>query len=123
MKTLSKLLVLVMTLTIAAGCGDSNDSGGGNVVDVTTADGILEFMPADVTVSVGDTVRFELTPTHNALEVSEETYDARGITPLDGGFEVDFGQTGEITFDSPGVHYYVCTPHVSADMIGTITVR
>lgn len=124
MKFSLRLSILCAALTVVA-CGGSSDNadGGGGVTTVNTEDSILVFMPEDITISAGDTVRFVMTETHNALEVSRETYDARGTTPLDGGFEVDFGQTGEVTFDTPGVHYYVCTPHVTVGMIGTITVE
>ncbi|MEM7433992.1 MAG: plastocyanin/azurin family copper-binding protein [Myxococcota bacterium] len=122
MKFSRRFFLLATALTIVA-CGDSNETGGDGVTTVNTEDGILVFMPEDITISTGDTVRFVMTDTHNALEVSQETYDARGTTPLEGGFEVDFGQTGEVTFDTPGVHYYVCTPHATVGMIGTITVR
>lgn len=117
-----KLVVLFAALTVTA-CGDSNSSTGGEVAAVVTMDSSLQFMPADVTISAGDTVRFEMTSTHNAIEVSMETYDAREVTPLPGGFQVDFGQTEEIVFNTPGVYYYVCQPHVTFDMVGTITVR
>ena len=76
----------------------------------------------DLTIAVGDTVRFEMSQTHNAVEVSEENYNNRIATALEGGFNIGFGETGEVTFTEAGVHFYVCQPHISADMIGTITV-
>ena len=97
------------------------------VVVVTTTDdsgeSYLDFMPKDLTISVGTTVRFEMSNTHNAIEVSQETYENRESTALEGGFAVQFGETKEVTFDAAGVHYYVCTPHVTMDMVGTITVE
>ena len=118
-----RLLVLTGALTLAA-CGDSNSaSEGGQTTTISTMDSSLQFMPADITISVGDTVRFVMTSTHNAIEVSKETYDAREAAPLSGGFQVDFGETDEITFATPGTYYYVCTPHVTLDMVGTITVQ
>ncbi len=102
---------------------DETDAGSGTTHEVTTADGDMTFTPDDLTISVGDSVRFVMSPTHNAIEVSQETYDSRGMTPLDGGFQVTFSETKEVTFTEAGTHYYVCTPHVSIDMIGTITVE
>jgi len=90
---------------------------------VSTEDGNMDFLPADIVIAVGDTVRFEMTATHNAVEVSQETYDERGFVALEGGFNIGFGETGEVTFDTAGVHYYICQPHVMIDMIGTITVE
>ena len=55
--------------------------------------------------------------------VSQEVYDARTIERLSGGFVVDYGETAEVVFSQAGVHYYICEPHVTMDMIGTITVE
>ena len=83
----------------------------------------MYFEPEDLVISVGDVVRFQMTATHNAIEVSKDTYDDRGMTPLEGGFQVDYGETLDVTFDQVGTHYYICQPHVTLDMIGTITVQ
>ena len=83
----------------------------------------MDFTPEDLTIAVGDCVNFVMSNTHNAVEVSQETYDSRGITPLDDGFEVDYGETLEVYFGEAGTHYYVCQPHAGMDMIGTITVE
>ena len=133
MKTLHSAL-LIGALTMLTACGSDKDSsdtsattGSTATADVaatvTTEDGNMDFMPEDVTISVGDTVRFVMSATHNAVEVSQETYDARAADPLDGGFEVDYGTTGDVTFTEAGVYYYVCAPHVTIDMVGTITVE
>lgn len=131
-------------LTLAAGCSGKSDSGdptgnatgttdggdagsggdgGGTVHTVTTTDSSMDFMPADLTIAVGDTVRFEMSTTHNAVEVSQEVYDARTIERLPGGFVVEYGETADVVFNDAGVHYYICEPHVTIDMIGTITVE
>ena len=80
-------------------------------------------MPAALTIAVGDTVEFQLGGSHNAVEISEETYNSEGTTPLSGGFMVGFGETAQVTFDQAGTHYYVCTPHATFGMFGTITVE
>ena len=92
------------------------------VTSTDESEGYLNFTPKDLTVPVGATVKFVMSNTHNAIEVSQETFENRQSTPLDGGFQVKFGETKEVTFYEVGVHYYVCTPHVSMDMVGTITV-
>ena len=38
-----------------------------------------------------------MTATHNAVEVSEESFDALDGTPLEGGFNVSFGETADVT--------------------------
>ena len=83
----------------------------------------MDFMPADLVITVGDTVEFIMHRSHNAIEVSQETYESRGRTPLEGGFAIDYGTTAMVTFTEVGTHYYVCQPHASVDMVGTITVE
>ena len=83
----------------------------------------MKFSPADITIAVGDSVLFEMSSTHNAVEVSKETYDAKGSAALEGGFNVGFGETQEVQFNEAGIHYFVCTPHAGGGMIGTITVE
>ncbi len=107
----------------ADGADGADDMGGVIAATITSVDGNLAFMPADIVIKAGDTVQFVNSETHNALEVSGETYGARGVDPIPNGFEVDFGQTGTVTFDQPGRFFFVCTPHVSLNMIGTITVE
>ena len=112
----------------AAGGEEEAAAGGEETEFVVTStdesgDDYLNFTPKDLTVPVGATVKFVMSKTHNAIEVSKETYDNRESTALDGGFEVQFGETKEVKFEEAGVHYYVCTPHVTMDMVGTITVE
>ena len=101
----------------------TEDTSTSMLYEVTTAEGEMKYTPENLTIKVGDTVRFSMTAAHNAIEVSKETYDARGRTPVAGGFLVYFSETKEVTFEDVGMHYYVCTPHVTADMVGTITVE
>ena len=60
---------------------------------------------------------------HDAKEVSQATYNSNGNTALAGGFQTAFG--GGIVLPTQltlGTHYYVCTPHASVGMKGTINV-
>jgi plastocyanin len=81
------------------------------------------FTPATVTIIVGDDVNFNLISMHNAVEVSQTTWDANGNTPLAGGFSVPFGgglvSASQLTV---GTHWYVCQPHASLGMKGIIIV-
>lgn len=90
-------------------------------VHVVTNQG-LSFDPDAITVMAGDTIDFQISSNHNAVQVSQATYDTNGDSPLDGGFSVGFGG-GKIALDSVGTFYYVCTPHAGAGMKGTITVQ
>ena len=78
------------------------------------------FSPSDLTINLGDTVYFENLGSHNAVEVSEETYNSDG-TASNGGFELY--SDGYVVFEEVGTYYYVCTPHVQMGMKGTITVQ
>ncbi len=81
----------------------------------------FNFVPENLVVELGDTIIFDIGGTHNAVEVSKETYDNRGTTS-NGGFGVGFGG-GTIIVDEVKTYYYVCTPHVTLDMVGTIVVN
>jgi plastocyanin len=120
-------LTFMLPLIVGACGGDTDTStpttGDPTTHTVSTELMNMDFMPEDMTIAVGDIVRFEMTSDHNAVEVSMEDYDARNPVPLAGGFDVTFGETAEITFEEAGVYYYVCQPHVLLDMIGTITVE
>jgi plastocyanin len=99
------------------------DTGAVPAATVLTEYDNMDFMPADIVIAVGDTVEFVMHRSHNAIEVSQETYELRGRTPLEGGFAIDYGTTALVTFTEAGTHYYVCQPHASVDMVGTIIVE
>lgn len=93
----------------------------------------LEFMPEDITVPVGTTVRWTNGETVNHTvtsgawgEVNEGT-GMRGTQTPDGMFDHDLapmgqeGDTFEFTFEEPGEYPYYCEPHLG--MFGTITVE
>jgi plastocyanin len=78
------------------------------------------FSPNAITINFGDSVFFQLGAIHNAVEVSQATWDANGTTALP-GFSLNLGG-GLVTGLSVGVHYFVCVPHASLGMKGMITV-
>lgn len=92
----------------------------GHTVTITNSG--FTFSPDNVTINLGDTIVFVLESGHDALEVSEATWTANGITALPGGFAVPFGG-GSVVGLSAGVHYFVCTVHASLGMKGRITVN
>jgi plastocyanin len=81
------------------------------------------FSPQSTTITAGDIVVFVLESMHNAVEVSQTTYSSNGNTPLSGGFSIGFGG-GQVPAENltVGTHYFVCDPHASIGMKGTITV-
>lgn len=90
-------------------------------VHVVSNDG-LDFSPDEITITVGDTVDWQIGGSHNVVQVSQTTYNANEATALDGGFEVSFGG-GRLVFDSVGTFYYVCNPHASLGMKGIVNVQ
>lgn len=79
------------------------------------------FTPSALTINVGDTVNFVLDSIHQPREVSQATWNANGNTS-NGGFNLPLGG-GTVVITQPGVHYYVCVPHASGGMKGTITAN
>lgn len=82
------------------------------------------FSPTTITIIIGDDVTFNLDGSHNAVEVSQSTWNANGNTVLPGGFQTAFG--GGLVLSSKlgvGTHYYVCSPHASLGMKGVIIVQ
>lgn len=106
----ASLCVAMMFLTVVASA---------RVVTVTNSG--FTFSPATITVTAGDTVRFSLGSSHNAVEVSKDEFDSNGDRS-NGGFSTGFGG-GTVVMRSPGTFYYVCTPHASFGMKGQIVVQ
>ncbi|GAB7008230.1 halocyanin domain-containing protein [Halorubrum trueperi] len=111
---------------ILPGGGDDEDNGsdeepvdrtGEETVDVAVGgDGGLSFVPANVVVDAGTTVVWEWTGVGG-------THD---VVARDGTFESDLsgteGYTFERAFEEPGVYEYVCTPHQTRGMVGSVEV-
>lgn len=108
---------------------------GGETVDVAVGPegSYFRFVPEMVTISVGDAVRWTAESVgHN---VSARPEDARQVE-LPSGAEpfssypegesfviIDVGESYEHTFTVPGEYVYVCIPHVSEGMVGTVAVE
>jgi plastocyanin len=100
-----------------------NDSTSGGGPDVTILTQNLTFVPRDITIEVGQTVRWsnpETTVEHN-VNGGQDVYPCNPVSFLNGAAAVgpwDF----DVTFVQPGFYNYQCDPHVSFDMLGTVTV-
>ena len=83
-----------------------------HIVEVTN----FEFIPADISIAVGDTVEWQwvsgIHTTTSDSTTGQNVWDA----PIDVS-----NQTFRFVITAPGVHQYVCTPHVTLGMVGTIT--
>lgn len=84
----------------------------------------FNFTPATITITFGDSVRFTVAGIHKPIEVSQTTWNNNDNTPLAGGFQLNNG--GGLLVPSQlavGTHFYVCEPHASGGMKGTIIVQ
>ena len=95
------------------------------------AGGQLQFEPAEVTISPGDTITFSMGQVgpHNVV------FDAKKIPGQDKRLAKKLsaakliysaGETVEITFPKniePGIYPYFCQPHRGAGMYGKVVVR
>lgn len=98
------------------------------------------FLPADLTVSVGTTVVWRNTSTRGHTVTAYEDplpegaaffasggYEseaaAREAWATDSGGRLETDDTFEHTFEVPGEFSYVCLPHETGGMIGTIRVE
>ncbi len=111
---MKKILFFLLLMTLSMGIGFAAKRTITNVGNT--------FSPDTITIEVGDDIEFSLGSTHNAIEVTKDTWDANGNTPKSGGFSVPFGG-GEKTFPTVGTYYYVCEPHASLGMKGVIIVQ
>jgi plastocyanin len=118
-----------------AGCSGGSDCEveGADETVVTGPGNSLIFEPERVTVEVGDTVGwcFE-SAGHNVSAVPDHSdevsipADAEPFASYDGDrkFETDaVGETFSHTFETPGEFTYVCVPHETQGMIGTVVVE
>lgn len=84
----------------------------------------LDFVPADLEIEVGDTVNWVWTDSsapHNVAEsenAGSNTYLAGGFRSGDVVSTLDYS----VTFDTAGTFYYLCEPHATSGMKGTIVV-
>src|ERR1051326_7220192 len=94
-------------------------AGHGTVWTVLSPNTSKMFNPDSLTILLGDTVRFFLGSLHDAVEVPKGNWDTvsftSGVVKLPGGFDLPLG--GGFAYPpqlGTGIHYYVCTPHVSS---------
>jgi len=78
----------------------------------------LQFSPSEITITEGDTVRFYWQGqllAHNAVENNGVFDSGEPERDVDYSFKFEIGMNGTYEF--------VCEPHESANMVGTITVN
>ena len=102
-------LFALLMLTIFSCSKENNEPS--NTESIIRTSG-LNFVPSTLNCNMADTIFFELGGTHNAVEVSEESYNSSSSTTLETGFTFDFGSSGYIVANELKTYYYVCTPHL-----------
>jgi plastocyanin len=106
-----------------AGCSGGGSESNGNTV-LVGPENQLVYEPAELTVTVGDTVTWVWeSDTHNVVPSSQP--DSANWSGTEGGDDqlYDQGHEYSYTFETAGTYEFYCTPHESAGMTGTITVE
>jgi plastocyanin len=88
------------------------------------------FDPSRVTISVGDTIKWENTGSsvHHATDDHEMAIKGddvkipSGVAAFDSGF-MRPGESFTHTFTTPGTYKYVCVAHEASGMIGEVVVK
>lgn len=94
---------------------------------VSTKDGRQFFDPAELTIKVGDTVRWVneceegVACTHSAQAYPDKI--PAGAEAFDSGLLTEQGQQYEHTFTVPGEYEYFCLPHEALGMKGKVIVQ
>ncbi|MEO0540092.1 MAG: plastocyanin [Cyanobacteria bacterium P01_A01_bin.105] len=118
---LAMILVLGACLMVAAPANAAEYE-----VKMGADSGLLQFVPANLTIASGDTVTWvnnKMAP-HNVLfeesvpggksEADDLSHNQLTFAP---------GENYSSTFDQPGTYRYFCAPHRGAGMVGVITVE
>lgn len=91
-------------------------------VAIVTSNTDLKFTPSDITIHVGETVRFQNKGGNHNVNGSIQTYPDN---PVGFGFADPSSENWvyDYTFIKTGLYKYVCDPHASFNMVGTVTVK
>jgi len=88
------------------------------------------FDPSQVTINVGDTIKWENTgnSVHHATDDHEMAIKGDDVKSPPGteAFDSGFMRPGESfthTFTTPGIYKYVCVAHEASGMIGEVIVK
>jgi len=123
-KTPLRLAAAALLLTLAACGGDGGGSNQGPTgpgpaagsVDTVRLNG-TSFQPANLTIQRGRTVVWVNTQPifHTITPDGHNAWTSANTSTT--------GEALRVTFNSAGTFPYVCTPHISSGMVGTITVQ
>ena len=111
------VVLVVFTITMSGDIGLMQDEGEVHTITVDGFGSNIRFVPDEITVNEGDTVRFlwsgQLLP-HNAIEQNELFDSGDAMRNVDYTYTFDFNQSG--------VYDFYCEPHQDLGMIGQISV-
>jgi plastocyanin len=130
MKPLSIAILVVVILLI--GCSQKERPAG--QVGMTSSHA---FDPVRITIDAGETVTWindsseshTVTALEDGIPEGAEYFASGGFSSEEeardevGDGLMQEGETYEVSFDVPGTYSYMCIPHESHGMAGTITVR
>ena len=111
MRSLLVALAALLTVVVAAGCGESESSEPVATTEVAMAKS-YRFDPKTIEIEAGQSVTWtnEDNFTHTVQVDGQEDH------------KVERGESVSIAFDTPGTYHYVCTLH-SQDMDGEVIVE
>jgi plastocyanin len=107
---------------------DAQPSATSQIFDVTVGpNGMLQFLPSTVNISVGDTVRWTWGSSfHSVTSGNPCTVDGQFCSPNDmncaSGTLSNVGAVYQHTFTQAGTYSYFCFSHCSFGMTGTVNV-
>ncbi|WP_135851441.1 plastocyanin/azurin family copper-binding protein [Halorussus salinus] len=107
-----------------AAAQEEGGGGGGSQEVVVGPGGSLVFEPAEITIAPGTTVNW-VWESDNHNIVVESQPDGANWGGTEGGASQTYNTGHEYshTFETTGTYEYVCQPHATAGMVGSITVQ
>lgn len=130
-KRLGVILSTVLLVVVSFALSATPAAADSHVVKMGSDSGQLKFVPESITVSPGDTVRWEM----NKLAPHNAVFDATGIPNKSATLAKELskdkllfspGESAEVTIpeDAPaGTYSYYCQPHRGAGMVGKLVVE
>ena len=121
---------LLALATALCGCHSTTKPYDGPEPAATVTMGFHTFDPRSITINAGETVRWDNsslvwhTVTFDPSKAKEENHVAlpAGVEPFDSG-KINSNGNYWHTFTTPGVYHYICVPHESKGMAGTVVVQ
>jgi len=130
MKTISIASIVFALALMAGGCLSGNSAYSGPEPAATVVMHMHSFEPVTTTIKAGQTVRWNNTSIiwHTVTDDATKAKDANnvampaGAEAFDSG-KVEGGSNWWHTFSVPGTYKYICKPHESKGMVGSVVVQ